>query len=130
MVVMGGKLVVSPSSLNPSFKNSSTLYKVEVHDLVTSLHWMLIYMILYVVTYGLRTNIKKTYVWKRLACWKYNNHSRLNNQHNWGERGKGHLQDHLMNKRLFNLKMNKIFIWDSYEFQNCEENCYNLTILY
>ena len=39
------------------------------------------------------------------ACLEYDNHARLNSQHNWGD-----LYDHLMSMRIFTLIMNKIFI--------------------
>ena len=42
----------------------------------------------------------------RITCSKYDNHARLNNQHNWGN-----LYYHLKNTTILTLIMNKIFIW-------------------
>ena len=53
-------------------------------------------------------------------CSKQVNHSKLNNQHNWGN-----LYDHLMSTRIFTLVMNEIFIISSH---NYNESGYGLAL--
>ena len=40
-----------------------------------------------------------------MTCSKYYHHSRLNNQHDWGD-----LYEHLIDTKTFTLMMNRIFI--------------------
>ena len=62
----------------------------------------------------LQEHISQTHVLERdwTACLKYDNHSRLDSQHNWGKGGGGEetVYDHLMSTRIFALIMNKIIL--------------------
>ena len=54
-----------------------------------------------------KMDIKKTCFKIDRTVWsKYNNHSRFDNEHNWGG-----VYDYIMSTRIFTLTINERFIW-------------------